>query len=147
MIRRVELADIEIFYRQQDDPVASELAAFPIRDRKAHDAHWARILADPTVTVRAIVDDGQVVGNIGSFIVEGERNIGYWLGREHWGRGHATDAVRALVDEVAERPLYAHVAEHNAASLRVLTKCGFEVIGTHQDPGDPIKELVLRLDS
>ena len=53
MIRTVEPDDIAIFYDQQDDPVASEMAAFPVRDRSAHEAHWAKILANDAVTYRA----------------------------------------------------------------------------------------------
>jgi RimJ/RimL family protein N-acetyltransferase len=36
--------------------------------------------------------------------------------------------------------------EHNVGSIRVLAKCGFVVVGEEQHPGDPIKEIVLRLD-
>ncbi len=117
MLRRVEPDDIAVFFEQQADPAAAAMAAFPTRDRVAHDAHWARILDDSSCVARAIVlPDGQVVGNIGSFDVEGERHVGYWIGREHWGQGHATRALTEFVAEFPERPLYARVVEHNAAS-------------------------------
>lgn len=145
MLRGVEPGDIEVFCRQQADPVASEMAAFPVRDRRAHDEHWAKILADPTVVARTMVDGDLVVGNIVSFLADGDRTIGYWIGREHWGRGYATEAVAQYVTEVAERPLHAHVAEHNRGSVRVLEKCGFVVVGEEQHEGDPVKEVVLRL--
>jgi RimJ/RimL family protein N-acetyltransferase len=61
------------------------------------------------------------------------------------GQGHATRALTELVAEFRERPLYAHVAEHNTASLRVLAKCGFVVVGETQEAGDPVKEIILRL--
>jgi len=147
VLRRVEPEDIAIFFEQQDDPVASEMAAFPVRDRAAHDRHWAKILADDSVVARTIVDDGQVVGNIGSWVADGERGIGYWIGRQHWGRGHATQALVDYLAEVPERPLHAHVAEHNVGSIRVLTKCGFAIVGEEQSDGDPIREIVLRLDA
>lgn len=123
------------------------MAAFPARDRAAHDAHWAKILADEAVIARTIVDGHLVVGNIGSWVTEGEREVGYWIGRRYWGRGHATGAVAEYVAEVAERPLHARVAEHNVASVRVLTKCGFAVVGEERHAGDPVKEIVLRLDA
>jgi RimJ/RimL family protein N-acetyltransferase len=147
VIRTVERDDIAIFYDQQNDPAASEMAAFPVRDRSAHEAHWAKILANDAAIARTIVDGDLVVGNIGSFLGDGERNIGYWIGRQYWGRGYATAAVAEFVAEVGARPLHAHVAEHNVGSIRVLAKCGFIVVGEGQHAGDPVKEIVLRLDA
>ncbi|MEP6815974.1 MAG: GNAT family N-acetyltransferase [Marmoricola sp.] len=145
LIRPVEPEDVAVFHHQQDDPAAGAMAAFPVRDRRAHDEHWAKILTDPTVLARTIGAGDQVVGNIVSFLAGGERNIGYWIGREHWGHGYATEALTQYVVEVGERPLHAHVAEHNLGSIRVLTKCGFVVVGEEQQEGDPVREIVLRL--
>src|SRR5689334_10575667 len=147
MIREVQPQDIPIFFAQQDDPVASAMAAFPIRDRAAHDAHWAKLLADDSLITRTIVEDGQVVGNIGSWVADGERAVGYWIGREYWGRGYATRALADLVSEVPDRPIHARVAEHNVGSIRVLAKCGFAIVGEEQHEGAPVKEIVLRLDA
>ena len=147
MLRPVEPQDISIFFEQQDDPVASAMAAFPSRDRTDHDAHWAKLLADDSLIKRTIVEDGQVVGNIGSWVADGERSVGYWIGRPYWGRGYATRALADLVAEVPDRPLHARVAEHNVASIRVLAKCGFTIVGEHQDEDDPVKEILMRLDA
>ena len=55
--------------------------------------------------------------------------IGYWLGEDHWGRGLATEAVRAITDHAFAHHdicrIYAHVFEWNAASARVLEKVGY----------------------
>ena len=147
VLRDVQPDDIEVFYRQQADPAANAMAAFPARDRTAHTVHWQKILADDSAIARAIVEQGEVVGNVGSWVADGERLIGYWIGREHWGRGLATRAVADLVAEIAERPVHACVVEHNRASIRVLEKCGFEVVGTHQPSGEPFNEILLRLDA
>lgn len=45
-------------------------------------------------------------------------------GKEHWG-SVATRALAAFLRLVTERPLHAHVAQHNVGSRRVLEKCGF----------------------
>jgi RimJ/RimL family protein N-acetyltransferase len=145
-LRHVEADDIAVFFRQQRDPVASAMAAFASRDRAAHDEHWAKILADESAIARTIVAGDDVVGNIGSWIDDGDRMVGYWIGREYWGRGYATHAVAGFIGEVRERPLWARVAEHNLGSLRVLAKCGFAVIGTERHDDDPVTEIVLRLD-
>jgi RimJ/RimL family protein N-acetyltransferase len=145
VLRRVSPDDIAIFFDHQHDPVAVEMAAVRSRDRATHREHWARILADESVIVRTIVEGGDVVGYVTSFLIDGERNVGYWLGRPHWGRGHATRGLVAFLAEVPERPLHARVAEHNPASIRILAKCGFTPVGEEQPNGDPVKTIVLRL--
>ena len=80
--------DIAIFYDQQNDLVASGMAAFPARDRATHEAHWVKILANETVIARTIVDGDLVICIIVSYLADGERDIGYWIGRPYWGRGH-----------------------------------------------------------
>lgn len=50
-----------------------------------------------------------------------------------------------FVAELPERPLYARVAEHNTASMRVPAKCGLVVVGEAQEAGDPVKDIILRL--
>jgi RimJ/RimL family protein N-acetyltransferase len=44
------------------------------------------------------------------------------------GAGVATAALAAFLMIVEERPLFAHVAEHNVGSIRVLEKCGFALV-------------------
>ncbi len=141
-LRAVHPEDITIFFDQQNDPEACALAAFPARDRAAHEAHWAKILREPTNITRTIVVDGRVVGNLGSYLTEGHREVGYWLGREYWGRGYGSAALVAFVAEIDERPLFAHVVAHNRGSLRVLEKCGFVLIA---EPGGSADELFLTL--
>ena len=101
------------------------MVAFHSRDRDAFDQHWAKLLADETLLKKTIVVDGQIAGNIGSWTSEGKREVGYWIDRAFWGRGVATDALSAFLCLEPTRPLYAGVAKHNVASIRVLQKCGF----------------------
>ena len=124
-LRPVEDSDITVFFAHESDPQAAEMAAFPARDWDRFAAHWARLRSDDSLFVRTIVADGVVAGNIGSWPDEGQQLLGYWIGREWWGRGVATQALALLVDELSTRPLHAHVAAHNVGSIRVLEKCGF----------------------
>lgn len=123
------------------------MAAFPSRDRPAFDAHWAKVLADPSLVARTVVADGRVAGNVVCFGPPEERQIGYWLGRQYWGRGIATRAVAAFLEVVRHRPLFGHVVRHNVASIRVLEKCGFAVSERRKDAGsgEASEEIVLRL--
>jgi RimJ/RimL family protein N-acetyltransferase len=102
------------------------MAVFPGRERDEFLTHWAKVRADHEILLRTIVADGAVAGNVVSWPQDGQRWVGYWLGREHWGRGIATRALaRYLAEEEQFRPLIAHVAGSNTGSVRVLEKAGF----------------------
>ena len=74
------------------------MAAFPSRDWDAFVAHQKKIDADPEVLQRTVVADGVVAGSIGSWQADVDRDIGYWIGRDFWGRGVGTAALRAPRD-------------------------------------------------
>jgi RimJ/RimL family protein N-acetyltransferase len=83
-----------------------------------------------------------VAGNVGCWEQEGRRLIGYWIGREFWGKGLATRALQELTGEVTQRPLHAWVATSNVASIRVLEKCGFVRVGSQKND---VEELLFEL--
>jgi RimJ/RimL family protein N-acetyltransferase len=100
-------------------------------------------------------EDDVVVGEIGgAFVAPGVVEIGYAVVASAWGRGYATEAVRALVERAraaqAFERLIGHTPLDRPASGRVLEKAGFAWAGQEEDPGDgtPIRvsrwELVLR---
>jgi len=127
-IRPVQEDDLDALYEHQADAVAAEMAAFPSRDRATFLEHWkSRVLVGSSNYARVVLADGAVAGNIVSWIdpENGHRLFGYWLGREFWGRGVATEAVRLSLSEINDRPIYADVALHNIGSQRVLEKNGF----------------------
>jgi len=150
LLRDVSEDDLQVFFKHQRDPEACEMAAFPARDRTAFMAHWANILEDDTVDRKTILFDGQVAGYIVCFERDGKRQVGYWIGKEFWGRGIATQGLAAFLGSLLERPLHAYVAKHNHGSLRVLEKCGFELHGESLAPcaeGEPvIEEFILTLE-
>ncbi|HQV29227.1 MAG: GNAT family N-acetyltransferase [Anaerolineae bacterium] len=125
-LRPVTEDDLPVFFEQQRDPIANTMADFPAREREAFHIHWrTRVLVNPAGFARTILCDGAVAGNIVSFIHSGEREVGYWLGREFWGRGIATRALEAFLAIETTRPLHAFAVHHNLGSIRVLEKCGF----------------------
>lgn len=124
-LRDVEADDLALFFEHQRDPVAVAMVVFRSREATEFAQHWAKLLADSSLLKKTIVVDGQVVGHIGSWLSDGKREIGYWIDRAFWGRGIATEALSAFLRLEPTRPLYAGVARHNTASLRVLQKCGF----------------------
>ncbi|HEY5489308.1 MAG TPA: GNAT family N-acetyltransferase [Candidatus Limnocylindrales bacterium] len=148
-LRPVEEADIEVFYEHQADQGAAAMAAFPARDRAAHFAHWAKnVLGNPAGTVRTVLVDGAVAGNVVSWIdTDLGRLLGYWIGRDFWGRGVATEALRLYLGEVSERPIRAFVALHNVGSQRVLEKNGFVRVSAEPEIApDGVAELLFVLN-
>jgi len=121
----------------QDWDVVKNLARVPWPYEPAHAAEFlaraATWRAEDSERTFAI-DDGTFCGMIG---VRGHRGgaatIGYWLARAAWGKGYATEAVRALVDYSFEHlpaeSLNAGVVADNRASMRVLVKAGFARVG------------------
>jgi RimJ/RimL family protein N-acetyltransferase len=152
-IREVESSDLETFYQHQLDPEAIRMAAFVFRDPKdkvAFDAHWKKILNSPQNINRTIVAEGQVVGHIACYPLEGHMEVTYWLGREFLGRGLATQALNRMLHLVVARPIFARAATDNIGSIRVLQKCGFKIIGKDKGfangRGEDTEEYILRLD-
>lgn len=151
-LREVTRDDLAVFFDYHRDAEANRMAAFTSEvpgDRGAFDAQWDRILGDNAMVKRTVLYDGRVAGNVLSFEQFGEPSVGYWIGREHWGKGVATRALTAFLEVVTVRPLYARIAKDNVGSLRVLEKCGFTVAGEERGfaaaRGTEIDELVLVL--
>lgn len=79
-------------------------------------------------------DTGELVGNVGvrrETAGEPLADMGFELSPEHWGRGYATEAARAMVDwgfgEWGLQRIHAHCVSENAASARVLERVGMRM--------------------
>ena len=152
LLRDVAKDDLPVFFEYQQDPLANHMAAFTSKDPadlEAFMAHWARILSDDTVTTKTILLGDQVVGSIGTYVQSGETEVTYWIGREHWGKGIATDALSQLLEQVRVRPLHGRAAKDNLGSIRVLGKCGFAITGYDRGfanaRGEEIEEVIMEL--
>jgi RimJ/RimL family protein N-acetyltransferase len=149
VLREVRESDLEALYEHQADPESVKMAAVPARSREEHFPHWREVLADETTHARTIEVDGDVAGHIVAFLRDGREpvEVGYWIAQSHWGRGIATTALAALLEEETRRPLIAGVVVHNPGSRRVLEKCGFRLTETLTNPkGDGVDEWRFRLD-
>ena len=80
---------------------------------------------------------------------DGKPQVTYWLGKTFWGNGIATLALTEFLSTFNTRPLYASAAKDNAASIRVLEKCGFVIRGSGKAfakaRGTEIEEVFLEL--
>jgi len=133
-LRNVEAADLPALCEHQLDPEANRMAVANPRDADAFHTHWTKIINDPSVVAKAVLADGSMVGYVSCFKIEDKKFVGYWIARAHWGRGIAFRAMALLLEQVSTRPLHARIARTNAASLRVLEKCGFQITGYEQTP-------------
>jgi len=154
LLRDILDPDLPILFTQQLDPEAIHMAAFTSKDPTDRDAfitHWTKIRADESITIQAVLFDGQLAGSILVHSWFGEPEISYWLGKEVWGKGIATEALALFLEQVTTRPLYGRVAKDNIASIRVMEKCGFKIVGEDKGfangRGIEIEELILKLDA
>lgn len=152
-VRPVQDSDLDALFDQQNDHDAQWMAAFisgrdPF-DRAAFDRHWVRIRAEPSIAIWTILFGEEIAGYTLSFDYNGEREVGYWIGRAYWGRGIATAALAQYLEIETTRPLTARVAADNLGSLKVLERNGFIVRGeeTAHAPARnaAIREIILEL--
>jgi RimJ/RimL family protein N-acetyltransferase len=92
-----------------------------------------------------------VVGSVAKFLDKefGKPEVTYWIGKEYWGMGLATQALSRLLGDVKERPIYGRAAKDNVASIRVMEKCGFRILGSSRGfanaRGKETEEAILEL--
>lgn len=151
-LRSVETADLDEFFSHQLEPSANHMAAFAAKnpsDRGVFNHHWQNILSDPSITVRTIESDGQVVGSVLSYLNDGVPEISYWIDKAHWGRGITTDAVGQFLEEFPARPIRARTVVDNLGSIKVLEKWGFAEVGRAQGfanaRGVVVDEVIMEL--
>lgn len=153
-LRAATTADLPILFEQQRDPEATCMAAFTASDPSdwaAFEAHESAVLANDGVRFLVILANGQIAGSMVVYIAAGQPEVGYWLGKSFWGKGIATRALALTLATYTERPLYARAAKDNAASRRVLEKCGFRIYGEDRGyasaRGREVEECLFRLDA
>ena len=65
--------------------------------------------------------------------IENVADLGYWLARDHWGKGYGAESVRAVLkiafDEFGISTVTAGPFAENIASIKVLKKAGFRFVG------------------
>ena len=156
-LRPINSSDLPIFFEHQQHQPAQHMAAFiheDPSDRAAFDAHWSKLMGSDKVLKRSIEHDRQLVGHIMSFDMPNDedgldREITYWIGHEHWGKGIASQSLRAFLEIETTRPLFGRAALDNAPSIRTMEKNGFRLLrnerGFANARGEEIDEVVMLL--
>lgn len=132
VLRPLEMADAQIICKLADDlEVARWLTNMPHPYRPEDAVEFISQQRSNNGHVWAITFENQPVGIIGHV-----RELGYWLywlGRDYWGHGYATEAGMAFLAAIDARfgalDITASCFDDNPASKRVLNKLGFVKTG------------------
>jgi ribosomal-protein-alanine N-acetyltransferase len=155
ILRRPIAADAPlVFAAYAADPAVTRYLSWPRHTNVAQtsafiefsDTEWDRWPAGPYIIE---IHDGTLIGGTGfSFQTMERAQTGYVLGRSHWGKGYATEALHSLIPVAAAlgiRQLHAYCHVMQSASCRVLEKCGFSREGVLRDyaefPNDELGRL------
>ena len=133
MLRRPTLADVKAIARLANDHrVAINLRRLPHPYGEEDAVAFVRATADePRNTTFLIECESAAIGMVGVDWSEPDSpELGYWLGVDHWGKGFATEAARAVIDftfeEFEVEHLCAGARVTNPLSRNILEKCGFQ---------------------
>lgn len=127
----------ELHSRVADEAVVKNLAKAPW-PYTADDARWFasqpqdQRLPHFFITLPTSAEPARLIGCVGLAQDGDAVELGYWLAREYWGRGYASEAASAVISVARvlgyKRLVAGHFAD-NPASGRVLRKVGFRPTG------------------
>lgn len=152
-LRKTTKKDLDKLFLFQTDPDGIQMAAFTSKDPSDQAAYlekWSKIVENPEVNMQTIWKEDQILGSIIHFDMMDETNVSYWIGKEFWGQGIASEAFSEFVKNSTKRPLFGRVAFDNIGSQKVLEKCGFRQIGKATEFANarnmPIEEYIYKLE-
>ena len=126
-VRPTTEEDLNVLFHFQLDEEANYMAAFTPKqplDLEAYLTKYRPFLDDPSINNQTILLEGEIVGSIAKFEIEGEAEITYWIDRQMWGKGIGAEALRQFFHVYKSRPLHARVAFDNRGSQKVLETNG-----------------------
>lgn len=153
-LRKTRSSDLDILFDYQADDEAGYMAAFvrnSWKDKAAYIEKWEKFLVDDSINSWTILNNGTIAGSVGTWIMDGEIQITYGIGREFWGQGLATKALELFLKDMHTRPLYGSAASDNIRSIKILERAGFKRTGTERAfalaRNEEIEEVLFRLDN
>ena len=145
--------DLHLLFEFQLDEEANYLAAFTakdISDKVAYLEKYTKHLADPTITMRTIKANDEIIGSVAKYMMEGDAEITYGIDKKYWRQGIASTALADFLKIELARPIFGRVAFDNYGSQKVLEKCGFIRIGSDRGFANArqaeIEEFIYKLD-
>lgn len=153
LLRRARPDDLNAIHRIMSDDETMRFWSTPPHDNLDQTRSWLdkMIAADPAESDEFVIEKGdELIGKLGAWRIP---EIGFFLARDHWGRGYAAEALDAFIVYAADRlfpDLTADVDPLNSASLALLIRAGFRETGREAATymvGDRVCDSVyLRLD-
>lgn len=139
-LRPLTEGDADAMFAYSQNPAVGRNAGWKPHESREETLRLLREIFIGQEAVWGIVErrSGRLIGSLGLIADPKRQNgrvrmLGYSLAEESWGKGYATEAVRAALRhgfETLGLPLItAYCYSFNAPSRRVLTKCGFEYEG------------------
>ena len=136
LLRRATMDDVEAMHAIMSNPLAMRYWSTPPHTQMEQTERWmaSMVEGDPPIRDDFIVTlDGALIGKLGAWKLP---EIGFLIDPAHWGKGFALEGLNAFIDRrraLGSIELIADVDPRNAASLRLLERCGF--VETHRAPG------------
>ena len=140
LLRPWRLDELDVYHRMRGDPeVVRYLYDPPLRRDETREklATLRSSIDEPGQWINVAVEvaaTGEVVGDVGigwQSAVHRSADVGYSFLPEHWGRGYATEAAAALVDQafsgLAAHRVIGRIDSRNTASAAVLERLGMRL--------------------
>lgn len=136
--------DAPALYRIASDPVIGLNAGWSPHKNVEESKRVIEDLLSSEETYAIMMEDSEELIGCASLLSENanvpldadEAELGYWIGRDWWGQGFATEAAQELVrhafEDLALNRLWCGYFDGNAGSMRVQSKCGFAFHHTNQ---------------
>ena len=104
---------------------------YPYTEEKAEE--WLNNVNNDDLRFSIFLND-YLIGGVGASLEEDNKlDLGYWIGKNYWGRGYATEAAMGFIQYVKEETNFKEISacyiKGNTDSSNVLRKLGFEEIG------------------
>ena len=155
ILRNWKESDAEALYEHAKDPAVGPMAGWPPHESVEHSREIIRtVFAAPETYAVILKDTGEPIGCAGIMPGEGmnkrafgsyEAEIGYWIGRHHWGNGYAPEAVSMLLrrcfTQLGMSAVWCAYYDGNQKSRRVMDKCGFGYHHTETGKPSPLGDM------
>ena len=124
----------------QDKEIAKWTSNIPFPYSKQDAIKWIKSTSQDTArNPFAIEVDDQIVGCVSHWVNSKSKiEVGYWLGKDYWGKGYATQALAQMLSQPdfhATEIVVAQVMTENIGSQRVLLNNGFSCAGKYDVQG------------
>jgi Acetyltransferases, including N-acetylases of ribosomal proteins len=139
VLRHFRLEDAQDVYEACRNPALGDNAGWKPHDDPAESARIIETVFGGD-TIWAVTERGidRVIGSVGLIPDQKRGNplalmLGYWIGQEHWGKGYAQEAARAVLSHgfsaMSANLISAYCYPDNLRSRNVLERLGFEYEG------------------